>query len=91
MAFRKCRIFSRQGNLLLLYLCCLLGTGRAAFKGFNRFKLRPEKGHQRATDEHWFIQRLDHFSADSRTWQQVSIMFVFNNFKMYDKNKGGDL
>lgn len=91
MAFRKYRIFSRQGTLLLLCLCCLLGTGRAVFKGFNRFKLRTEEVHQTVTDEHWFIQRLDHFSADSRTWQQVSIMFVFNTFEMYTENKGGDL
>lgn len=73
MAFRKCRIFSYQGTLLLLFLCCLFGTGRAAFKGFNRLKVRQEKGHKTVSDEQWFIQRLDHFSADSREWKQVSI------------------
>lgn len=73
MAFRKCCIFSFRGTLLLLFLCGLFGTGRAAFKGFNRFKVRQEKGHKTVSDEQWFTQRLDHFSADSREWKQVSM------------------
>ncbi|CAG06389.1 unnamed protein product [Tetraodon nigroviridis] len=70
MAFRKCSIFPCQGTLLLLFLCCLFGTGRAAFKGFNRFKVRRETDLKTVSDEQWFIQRLDHFSADSREWKQ---------------------
>lgn len=72
MALRKSLIFSCQGTLLLLFLCCLFGTGRASFKGFNRFQVRQEKGQKTVSDELWFIQRLDHFSADSREWKQVS-------------------
>ncbi|XP_003968827.2 thymus-specific serine protease [Takifugu rubripes] len=70
MAFRKCHILSCQGILLFLSVCCLLGTGRAAFKGFTRFKAKEEIGHKPVFDEQWFSQRLDHFSADSREWKQ---------------------
>lgn len=30
-------------------------------------------GLKTVSDEQWFIQRLDHFSADSREWKQASI------------------
>lgn len=89
MAFRRCLIFSCQGILLLLFLCCLLGIGGAAFKDYNRFKVRQEKGHKTVSDEQWFIQRLDHFSADSREWKQVSIK-CFNTFETSTENKGRD-
>lgn len=72
MAFRKCHILSCQGILLFLSVCCLLGTGRAAIKGFTRFKAKEEIGHKPVSDEQWFSQRLDHFSADSREWKQAS-------------------
>lgn len=73
MAFRKCCILSCKGTWLFLSFCCLLGTGRAAFKGFNRFKAKQEMGLKTVSDEQWFIQRLDHFSADIREWKQASI------------------
>lgn len=82
MAFKKCSIFPCQGTLLLLFLCCLFGTGRAAFKGFNRFKVRRETDLKTVSDEQWFIQRLDHFSADSREWKQVSIKCLFFEIKV---------
>lgn len=72
MAFRKCRILSCQWILLFLSACCLLGTGRAAFKGFTRIKAEVEIGHKQVSEEQWFSQRLDHFSADSREWKQAS-------------------
>lgn len=59
--------------LVVLYLCTCSDAQR--FKGFRKFidvsEATPHMA--KAVEDHWFIQRLDHFNgADTRVWKQVS-------------------
>ncbi|XP_047449939.1 thymus-specific serine protease [Mugil cephalus] len=69
MAFLKCSMLLCKVTLFLLL--SLLDVGEGQYKGLRKFSQVQDSQHWAASEEQWFIQKLDHFNgADSRVWKQ---------------------